>query len=689
MTNITNPFPYFPEAGTGGFIYVGAANLDARTNPITVYRDEALTLPWAQPIRTVNGYPAYQGAKAGIYAAPTTVSLTVLDSQSRVVTNGMSTDILRADLASTAAGKGAALVGFIQSGTGAVARTVSTKDRDIVSVKDFGAVGDGVTDDSAAFIAAIQSLNSRVPVFTRLGDGQAELYIPEGAYRLTQSGILSNTGVVTRGGYKMRGAGRENTVIWLDCTDGVTKWLYDNGATQRNWGCTFESITFAGGQDWHRRDAGGATIGFANLNTFAKAFKISGPNWESGFHFIDCHWRYFDQVFEWAGANNADGTKFTACNFNRNLNIFAVNNNQSFGISCTDSYVEVGYGDFLKYAPSAAGGGSFSWRGGDIIQLDEAGVDTYVVNIPVGNNGPDIGSANITISQAHIELRNTLTHLYKITGTGQPVLNFEQTQILNTASAQKEYGEVSGYGSVTFVDCPFKEQGGVTGYHTINGTFAATAGARRGKNPSLRFLGNCILQTDFFTIDTALATAKGAVKASKGIVWQDGRGLLEVDDACFNSQLVDLTAQPRVLSLACTVPGLVQDNYTVGRSGKVRSIDPFFQNVPSALIAGTQVLLPPFVRIYRAWMRLNGAGLTNATNVRLNISNGDKSVLYGQNTAQPINTAGGHFLVVNIYVRISDDLPSRGLTFWLDNGAGADANANVNAGVLVGGVEYV
>lgn len=43
---------------------------------------------------------------------------------------------------------------FLQSGTGAVSRTVQAKERDIVSVKDFGAVGDGVTDDSAAFVLA-------------------------------------------------------------------------------------------------------------------------------------------------------------------------------------------------------------------------------------------------------------------------------------------------------------------------------------------------------------------------------------------------------------------------------------------------------------------------------------------------------------------------------------------------------
>lgn len=46
------------------------------------------------------------------------------------------------------------LVSYLPAGTGAVATTVQAKLRETVSVKDFGAAGDGVTDDSAAFIAA-------------------------------------------------------------------------------------------------------------------------------------------------------------------------------------------------------------------------------------------------------------------------------------------------------------------------------------------------------------------------------------------------------------------------------------------------------------------------------------------------------------------------------------------------------
>lgn len=54
---------------------------------------------------------------------------------------------------------GASLVGFIQSGLGAVARTTQEKLREVVSAKDYGATGDG-TDETTKVQLAINSLST-------------------------------------------------------------------------------------------------------------------------------------------------------------------------------------------------------------------------------------------------------------------------------------------------------------------------------------------------------------------------------------------------------------------------------------------------------------------------------------------------------------------------------------------------
>ena len=81
-------------------------------------------------------------------------------------------------------------VSFIQSGTGAVQRNVQNKLRDTVSVKDFGAVGDGSTDDTAAIQAAVdyvQSVGATDPYDpTFSGDNNiGRLNFPAGVYKIT------------------------------------------------------------------------------------------------------------------------------------------------------------------------------------------------------------------------------------------------------------------------------------------------------------------------------------------------------------------------------------------------------------------------------------------------------------------------------------------------------------------------
>ena len=77
---------------------------------------------------------------------------------------------------------------------GAAQRNVSAKLADFVSVKDFGATGDGVTDDTAAVQAAINAVKGRGNV----GLAPASLYFPNGDYSVT--GLLIDRSISMWGG---------------------------------------------------------------------------------------------------------------------------------------------------------------------------------------------------------------------------------------------------------------------------------------------------------------------------------------------------------------------------------------------------------------------------------------------------------------------------------------------------------
>jgi hypothetical protein len=186
MTEIVTPFAQFFDTNgaplNNGAIFIGTAYLDAQTNPIPVFWDDAFTIPAAQPIRTLNGYAVRNGAPARIFCNADNFSMTVQTSTGRTVwsvqdatSESKTSDIIFQDFA---APTGSSLVGFIQSGASAAARTVQDKFRDTVSVKDFGAVGDGVTVDTAAFQAAVNT-GKRV-------------FIPNGNYIISASINITN-----------------------------------------------------------------------------------------------------------------------------------------------------------------------------------------------------------------------------------------------------------------------------------------------------------------------------------------------------------------------------------------------------------------------------------------------------------------------------------------------------------------
>lgn len=79
---------------------------------------------------------------------------------------------------------------YVPAGIGAVATTVQAKLRETVSVKDFGAIGDGVTDDTAAIQAAINYASAADS--SRRGSA---VFFPAGVYRITAPLVVDASGV--------------------------------------------------------------------------------------------------------------------------------------------------------------------------------------------------------------------------------------------------------------------------------------------------------------------------------------------------------------------------------------------------------------------------------------------------------------------------------------------------------------
>ena len=129
-----------------------------------------------------------------------------------VVQTGVTVKTTVADM--YAGSDAASFVGYMPAGTGAVATTVQTKLRETVSVKDFGAVGDGVTDDTAAIHAAVNS------VLTKNGS----VFFPAGRYRVTSGYTNATNNSVSLVGenidyYGSTAANSDGSCVILDSTD--------------------------------------------------------------------------------------------------------------------------------------------------------------------------------------------------------------------------------------------------------------------------------------------------------------------------------------------------------------------------------------------------------------------------------------------------------------------------------------
>ncbi|MCH9839233.1 right-handed parallel beta-helix repeat-containing protein [bacterium] len=133
---------------------------------------------------------------------------------------------------------------FVQAGAGASTRTVQNKLRDTVSVQDFGAVGDGVADDTVAIQAAINSIT------------QGTVYFPRGTY-LTSANVNLKSNVSLQGD----NAKITYTASWADY--GVF-FIGNNVANIEITGFVFDGLGTFSSVPFPNPYGGGNSVGFTN-----------------------------------------------------------------------------------------------------------------------------------------------------------------------------------------------------------------------------------------------------------------------------------------------------------------------------------------------------------------------------------------------------------------------------------------
>lgn len=190
----------------GGKVYTYAAGT---TTPLATYVDSAGVTVNTNPIildtrGEANIWFSSAAYKFVLRTATDTLIWTVDN-----ITNGQYLIDLLANTTDPA--KGDALVGFRQSNSsgnlsGAVGRTVHQKLQETISVKDFGATGDGTTDDTAAIQAAVN---------TAPATGGC-IYFPIGKYLITSAITWSGKNALKLYGDRA-GLDSTNTAVEIIC----------------------------------------------------------------------------------------------------------------------------------------------------------------------------------------------------------------------------------------------------------------------------------------------------------------------------------------------------------------------------------------------------------------------------------------------------------------------------------------
>jgi len=368
--SIQPPYPTFQETDglplENGYIWIGTANLDPQGNPIQVYWDAALTLPAAQPIRTLAGYPSNSGTPARLYVN-SDYSIRVMDKNGSTVYSAPAATERYGNIITLAN------LDFLQNGAGAVVRTALSKMQESVSVMDYGAVGDGVADDGPAVQLAVDEIASR---------GRGTIVFPAGYsyFMNTQVNVCDNLTVIGYGAKIIAGRTWAHIDAPLFKIFTAAKMSQPPGTVTATSNVAFYGLEFDG------QDTGGlAGVPNANMHGIFicmgnRTDVNSGVN---GFTVQDCYLHDFDG----AGILTYGGQNINISD-NRFVNFFP-NNVRSIGSGLQLTDVDGFVVDANVFDHTGA---NWSWHGMTILDFNSRSKNGTVSNNVVRNmnNGDGI-----------------------------------------------------------------------------------------------------------------------------------------------------------------------------------------------------------------------------------------------------------------------------------------------------------
>lgn len=279
MSNaVINPIQFFVDQQgkplDGGSIYIGAANTNPVTNPVTVYQDAKTTIPMQQPLRTIQGSIALNGNAIPIYVAASTYSISVFDKNGVLVQSDMDvnpvftysqsklsltvTSIAQLRTLLSTLSSEAFVTGYYSQGDGGggpyyfdPADTTSADNGGTIIVASdgarwklditgpvtanvFGALGDGKTDDTSAIQSALNALPEiHLIAGKKYIVSPQNLTTPEGGVGICLN-INSGNRLIMHGATIVQKSGTTGSGAIIGNTAPVTKVLIQGGAIDGN-----------------------------------------------------------------------------------------------------------------------------------------------------------------------------------------------------------------------------------------------------------------------------------------------------------------------------------------------------------------------------------------------------------------------------------------------------------------------